>query len=249
MAVRTKSISTLTLFLGVATACLPALAAEAKTYSGEWVSSSSSGALKLTVETGLTCAFGFNLPDNGSIKIESSTCKLSGEAVESVFKVDMQGQKLLAILKGNPAAGGYAGSFDLTTVDGQKLDGGTWKTAATQTAVTQTTAVTGDTYAGEWASSANAASGKMTVVLKSASQCEFSFTLPENEPVKAEPAGCKLESGSIEAEYKFEAQGYKLRTKLKGKLGDKKFEGSYQTFTPDDQQLDAGTWKAEQKKS
>ncbi len=105
------------------------------------------------------------------------------------------------------------------------------------------------TYTGEWSSSANNASGKMTVVVKDASQCEFTFTLPENEPVKIEPASCKVEGGVIEAEYKFEAQGYKLRTKLKGKLTSGRFEGSYETSLPDDSKLDAGTWKAEQKKS
>ena len=100
------------------------------------------------------------------------------------------------------------------------------------------------TYVGDWSSGLNSGTGMLKIVLNGdANKCEFSFQLPGNEPVKGQGETCTIDGDKIRTEYKFEAQGYTLKSKLTGTVANGVASGTYETVGPDDSKVDGGTWK------
>ena len=100
------------------------------------------------------------------------------------------------------------------------------------------------TYVGEWSSGLNSGVGALKIVLApDANKCEFSFQLPGNEPMKAQGETCTIDGDKIRTEYKFEAQGYTLKSKLTGTVANGVASGTYETVGPDDSKVDSGSWK------
>jgi hypothetical protein len=104
-----------------------------------------------------------------------------------------------------------------------------------------------DSWSGSWAGTwtGQSGSGDMRVKLSQADgqwKAEAVFTI-EGADVPTAVKSLKIDGDSIDVEYSFDLQGYKLISHLTGKRKDRAAEGSYKTSAEDGSDVDTGTWK------
>ena len=102
-------------------------------------------------------------------------------------------------------------------------------------------------FAGEWKSGSSGNGGAIHFTLREGGASDIGFTLDGAE-VPCKTVTFKLQDGKILLAYDFEAQGYTLRSTLKGEWKDGAFSGTYDTGLGDGSQgVDAGSWTAKRK--
>ena len=98
-----------------------------------------------------------------------------------------------------------------------------------------------ETFTGKWASSQNGSGG--TLRMKLTPQPDVSFTLG-GEEVKTKVTSSKVTGENFDLEYDFEAQGYKLRSHVKGTIKGDKAQAAYETTLLDDGSIvDSGSFE------
>src|SRR6476619_43034 len=98
-----------------------------------------------------------------------------------------------------------------------------------------------ETYTGKWASSQSGSVG--TLRMKLTPQPDVSFTL-NGEEVKTKVSSSKVTGENFDLEYEFQAEGYKLRSHVKGTIKDDKVKATYETTLLDDGSIvDSGTFE------